>query len=202
MCCQGFANKDNKGSKRQLRIRVSLRKRKMKLEFPGSKRVKQGPSDGSVLVAALHTLLTVFLFLFAGAGLPSFFHWSRFLAMRVFIFFFAVFALLLAAVDAREDRVARLKRQLLTRQSPFNGPTTVTTTRTAETYVFLSQSIRSADRSVDSQVRSSRLARSPLHPLPVLMARTSYAKSASAPPNSSSRQVQVLAPPQWAPAAL
>lgn len=52
--------------------------------------------------------------------------------MRALFLLFALLALIFA-VDAREDRVARLKRQLLARQSPFNGPTTVTTTRTAET---------------------------------------------------------------------
>ncbi|KAG8690556.1 hypothetical protein FRC08_010494 [Ceratobasidium sp. 394] len=71
---------------------------------------------------------------FLGAGLPSFVRWSRFSVMRSFILFFSVFAILFAAAGAREDRVARLKRQLLARQGPFNGPTTVTTTRTAETF--------------------------------------------------------------------
>ncbi|CAE6439091.1 hypothetical protein ACGC1H_006910 [Rhizoctonia solani] len=54
--------------------------------------------------------------------------------MRAILFVFAVLAIVLGVVDAREDRVARLKRKLLARQAPFNGPTTVTTTRTAQTF--------------------------------------------------------------------
>ncbi|KDN33529.1 hypothetical protein RSAG8_13376, partial [Rhizoctonia solani AG-8 WAC10335] len=54
--------------------------------------------------------------------------------MRVIFFVFAVLAIVLGVVDAREDRVARLKRTLLARQTPFNGPTTVTTTRTVQTF--------------------------------------------------------------------
>ncbi|CAE6454998.1 unnamed protein product [Rhizoctonia solani] len=54
--------------------------------------------------------------------------------MRAILFVFVVLAIVLGVVDAREDRVARLKRMLLARQAPFNGPTTVTTTRTAQTF--------------------------------------------------------------------
>ncbi|KAG8712595.1 hypothetical protein FRC09_019687 [Ceratobasidium sp. 395] len=68
---------------------------------------------------------------------PSLVRWSRFSVMRPFIFFFSVYAIFFAVVvGAREDRVARLKRQLLNKrqEGAFKGPTTVTTTRTAETF--------------------------------------------------------------------
>src|SRR4051794_28888926 len=77
-----------------------------------------------VLVGVVLSLSTFPIFLSTGAGLLA--------AMRPVFLLFALLALIFA-VDAREDRVARLKRQLLARQSPFKGPTTVTTTRTAET---------------------------------------------------------------------